>query len=106
MPQQRKHKSNSARQAAYRTRQAIARKKQLAERGLPSLPTLASLPGNARWNAAIRRSVDMLTLVRDEMADYFDERSEAWQEGDRGVIHQERGETLDEWLSALDDLVS
>ena len=67
MPQQRKHQTNSARQAAYRNRLELARKQELSERGLPALPPLASMPGTARWNGAIRRCVALLTLVHEEM---------------------------------------
>jgi len=106
MPQQRKHQSNSARQAAYRNRLELARKQELSERGLPALPPLASMPGTARWNGAIRRCVTLLTLVHDEMQGYFEDRSEVWQESDRGVDHQERMMAIEQLLSDLEDLGS
>jgi hypothetical protein len=104
MPQQRKHQTNSARQAAYRNRLELARKQELSERGLPALPTLASMPGTARWNGAIRRCVVLLTLVHSEMQGYFDDRSESWQESDRGVDHEERITAIEQLLSNLEDL--
>jgi len=104
MPQKRKHATNSARQAAYRTRLQEARKQELAERGLPTLPPLSSMPGTTRWTGAIRRAEALLVLVHDEMQGYFDDRSEAWQESERGQLHQERIEALSEVLSALDAL--
>ncbi len=104
MPQQRKHLTNSARQAAYRSRLELARQQELSERGLPALPPLASMPGTVRWNGAIRRCVALLTLVHEEMQGYFEERSEAWQESDRGVDHQERMAAIAQLLSDLEDL--
>lgn len=104
MPQKRKHQSNSARQAAYRARVESARQAELAEGGLPPLPRLPSLPGSARWKAAMGRAVKLLNLVHDEMAGYYEERSEVWQESDRGTAHQERVEILEELLTTLEEL--
>ena len=106
MPPKRKYDTNGSRQAAYRLRQANVRQAERAEKGLPSLPAIASLPGHARWRTAIRYALALLTLVRDEMAAYFDERSEVWQESDRGVAHQERSDTLEELLTTLDEIAS
>jgi hypothetical protein len=104
MPQQRKHQTNSARQAAYRNRLELARKQELSEHGLPALPPLASMPGTVRWKGAIRRCVALLNLVHDEMQGYFENRSEVWQESDRGVDHEERIAALAQLLSDLEDL--
>ena len=100
----RKHDTNSARQAAYRLRQSSARQAEQSAKGLPSLPQIASLPGEVRWRTAIRYALALLTLVKDEMIAYFDARSETWQESDRGAAHQERIDTLEELLSTLDEL--
>ena len=78
MPQPRMHSSHAARQAAYRRRQEQAREKQLRERGLPPLPAIATLPGYARWNAAISQDACLLSSVVAEMQDYFDARSDEW----------------------------
>jgi hypothetical protein len=106
MPPKRKHDSNSARQAAYRLRQAGVRQAERAEKGLPSLPSIASLPGHTRWRTALRYALALLTLVHEEMIAYFDERSEIWQESDRGTAHQERIDTLEELLGVLDELAT
>jgi hypothetical protein len=39
------------------------------------------------------------------MQSYFDDRTEVWQESDRGLLHEERLEALDEVLEALGELV-
>src|SRR5580704_1814692 len=80
MPPKRKYETNGSRQAAYRLRQANVRQAERAEKGLPSLPPIASLPGHPRWRTAIRYALALLTLVHDEMVAYFDDRSEVWQE--------------------------
>jgi hypothetical protein len=104
MPQRRKYENDGARQAAYRCRQAKARDQERAEPRLPSLPPLTNMPGTVRWNAVIRRCTDLLALIRDESASYYDDRSEAWQEGDRGEEHAERVEVLTELVNGLEDL--
>ena len=104
MPQKRKYENDAARQAAYRCRQAKARKQELVDPRLPSLPALSNLPGTVRWNAVIRRCTDLLALIRDESASYYDDRCETWQEGDRGEIHTERVETLTQLVDDLEDL--
>jgi len=106
MPQPRKHDTPAARQAAYRARTEAARSVQLAERGLPALPSIPTMPGTPRWNAALQDVTQRLTTVRDEMQDYFDARSETWQEGERGEEHQERIASVEALLEALSDLTA
>jgi hypothetical protein len=106
MPQPRKYPDNSARQAAYRRRQASARQAERTQKGLPALPTLSSVPGTARWRAAIAHAAALLTTVKDEMLAYFDDRSETWQDSERGAAHQERIDALEEVLAALDEHMS
>ena len=102
MPQSRMHASHAARQAAYRKRQEQARKRQLHAMGLPPLPIIATLPGSARWTGAISQANCLLTMVVEEMQDYFDERSEQWQEDERGEAHQQRMEAVQEIADALE----
>ena len=105
MPQSRKHASAAKRQAAYRVRTEAARMAQLQSRGLPALPAIPTLPGWPRWSASVHSSTLALTTVREEMQSYFDDRTEVWQESDRGLLHEERLEALDEVLEALGELV-
>jgi hypothetical protein len=104
MFQKRKYHTDAERQAAYRCRQAHARTEELAVSGLPPLPTIATIPGTVRWNGALRWCIALLTLVRDEMAAYYEQRSEAWQEDDRGAAHQQRIETIEAAIDALEAL--
>ena len=104
MPQQRKYESPAQRQAAYRARREQACASQLRERGLPALSAISTMPGTIRWNAMFRHAEQMLCTAQAEMADYFDDRSEAWQESDRGAAHQERLCAVEALVEALGEL--
>jgi hypothetical protein len=104
VPQKRKYENDAARQAAYRCRLAQARTQELADPRLPSLPAVANLPSTVRWNAVIRRCTDLLALIRNESASYYEDRSETWQEGDRGEAHAERVEALTEIVDDLEQI--
>lgn len=106
MPQERKHKSPAHRQAAYRARVEKARRNQLQVRGLPALPAIPTMPGAARWNAGLRQAENLLSMIQEEMEAYFDDRSEIWQESERGEEHQERTQSVQEVLGTLSDLIS
>jgi len=106
MPQPKKHASPAARQAAFRARHEQARLLALAAKGLPSLPQVASMPGWPRWNATFRMAHDLIDSAVNEMQDYYDERSEAWQESERGEEHQERVASAEAVLEALGELIA
>lgn len=94
MSQPRKYADHAARQAAYRARCAEARQSELKARGLPHLPAIATLPGVPRWNKALQSARCLLATVSEEMQSYYDERSEAWQESERGESFAERQEAI------------
>jgi hypothetical protein len=104
MPQPRKHANSADRQAAYRARTEQARASQLRERGLPDLPAIATIPGTIRWSALFRHAEKLLCTAQAEMTDYFDDRSDAWQDGDRGQEYQERLAAVEALVEALSDL--
>jgi len=105
MPQYRKYKSDAERQAAYRKRQARERRRELADKGLPPLPKIASMPGAARWNSAVEKCVALLEMVREEMTDYYNERSQAWQQHNyRADEHKENIKTVQTILTKLEDI--
>jgi len=105
MPQPRMHTSPAARQAAYRARCEKARQAALLAKGLPPLPTIASLPGWARWNASLTAANEMIAETANEMQDYFDDRSENWQESERGEEHQERIISVEAVAESLGELI-
>jgi hypothetical protein len=84
MPTPRKYENAAARHAAYRKRQAEARRLELNRKGLPALPAIPAMPGTARWNKMVEEATAILQTVADEREGYSDDRSEEWQESDRG----------------------
>jgi hypothetical protein len=106
MPQPRKYANRAAQQAAYRARQENALQVTLALKGLPSLPVIATMPGWARWNASFRSAHEMIADTLGEMQDYFDDRSQSWQDGERGEEHQEKIASVEAVVDALSDLLS
>ena len=106
MPQPKRHESAAARQAAFRARRAQARQTELASKGLPSLPPIPSMPGWPRWNAAFSLAREVIARSLSEMQDYHDDRSEPWQESDRGEAHQEKIAAVENALDVLDELMA
>jgi hypothetical protein len=104
MPQRRIHTSHAQRQAAYYRRRQDAIRRQLQEKGLPELPTIATIPGTARWRQAVANAIELLSMVASEMEAYFDDRSEQWQEGERGDSFRERIDALCEARDVVADL--
>jgi len=95
MPQPAIYASNAERQAAYRKRRAAAVKAQAAIAPLPALPALPTIPGDARWRIAMQHSYCLAEQTIEQMNEYFNDRREAWQEGERGEDFQERTEALE-----------
>jgi len=104
MPQQRQHPDNAAKQRAYRARQAQARCAEQEVRGLPPAPSLPTLPSRARWQALLAQARLFLETARDEMQSYYDDRSEAWQQGERAATLQDQLDSLGQALDELDTL--
>ena len=104
MPQPRKHDSHALRQAAYRVRQAAARDEQLRAKGLPALPTPPQIPGRARWQSAIKAASKLLEQTVMEMNDYYENRSEQWQETQQAETLMEQIDALEGVLADLPDL--
>lgn len=105
MPQENRYASNAERQAAYRTRQKTAYARREKERGLPPLPALPTLPGSARWTAAITMAIGLLSATASEMSHYHDERSERWQESERGEEFTERLDEITQIYEQLETLL-
>ncbi|MDQ3815389.1 MAG: hypothetical protein M3347_15835 [Armatimonadota bacterium] len=104
MPQARHYANAAQRQAAYRQRQVQAHAAQLAQQSLPPLPALPTVPGQARWSALLQPAQWALAQMSQEMQAYYDERSEAWQESERGECFQERLAAVQEVLEGVAEL--
>ena len=92
------------RQQRFRQRQQEARRKEQASKGLPALPTIATLPGYSRWRAALASAQALVGQVQQEMAAYYEDRSDVWQDSDNGALFQERQEAVEAVLSQLEEL--
>jgi hypothetical protein len=101
MPQQRQYPDAAAKQRAYRARQTQARRAEQEAKGLPPTPPLPTLPSRARWQALLEAARRFLETAHDEMQAYYEDRSEAWQQGERAAALQDR---LDALAQILDDL--
>lgn len=104
MPTPRKHQNAAACQAAYRKRQQEARRQELTRKGLPPLPMVPTIPGEARWKKMLAEAGALLSIVVEERGDYFDDRSDEWQESDKGNAFQERSDAIADILNTVDDL--
>ena len=103
MPTPRRYANHAERQAAYRQRQAEARSRPSGP-GLPALPSVATRPSPARWAALTWQAARLLQVVQEEMEAYYNQRSEAWQESERGEIFRERLEAVQEAQAAAEEL--
>jgi hypothetical protein len=102
VPTPRKYKTDAQRQAAYRKRTAAAI--ALAHRkGLPAAATIPSMPSNARWKAMATTAASLMHSVCEEMSAYADERSEAWQEGQRAQTLAEQIAAVEAAIDCLDE---
>lgn len=94
MPQPRKYETRSAQQAAYRQRRLQSQEELLALKGLPPLPAIPTMPGQARWRAMVDHAHLLLCAAADEMQAYYNARSTQWQDG----------QNADDLLSRIDQL--
>lgn len=103
MPQIAKYPSNADRQRAYRERTAQARAAQLSERSLPALPAIPTMDGEVRWRVAMTHALSNLKTVHIEMKDYYDHRSQQWQQSEREEEFLERIEALDTLIEDMEN---
>ena len=104
MPQPRKYQTRAEQQAAYRKRRTTSERELLAHKGLPPLPAIPTIPGDARWRAMIEQAHVLLSEAADEMQCYHDDRSEAWQEGAKAEELLARLEQLQETAAQLHNI--
>ena len=102
MARPRKHAGGADRQRAYRARLRGRRVTGLESSPAPS--AISAMPSTARWSALISQARTCLQTVQDEMQNYFDDRSDAWQEGERGLAFEERIELVETATQAVEDL--
>jgi hypothetical protein len=101
MPQPRKYATRAQQQAAYRQRRIASNRDLLAAKGLPPLPAIPTMPGNARWSAMIAQAHLLLSEAVDEMQNYHDDRSEQWQDSTKAEDLLAKLEQLQETMDQL-----
>ncbi len=57
-----------------------------------------------RWKALHEQVRAALDTIQAEMQGYFDDRTESWQEGEKGEAFQEILNRVDEARTAVEDL--
>jgi hypothetical protein len=103
MPQPKQYANRAQQQAAYRKRRTCSEQELLAQKGLPPLPAIPTLPGHARWRAMLWQAQMLLCAATEEMQTYHDERSEAWQESTNAEELLAKLERLQETMAQLED---
>ena len=101
MPQPRKYATRAEQQAAYRKRRSVSERQLLAQKGLPPLPAIPTMPGNARWRAMIGQAHLLLSETVSEMQSYHDDRSEQWQDSTKAEELLTKLEHLEETMAQL-----
>jgi hypothetical protein len=104
MPTPRKYESAADKQKAYRERMKDARLQELHQKGLPAIPAIPTMPGTARWRALETQAHTALSTVCDEMQEYFDGRTVAWQENVPGEKFSARLDSILDVLESLEEL--
>ncbi|MGO8669839.1 MAG: hypothetical protein ACLQVD_00485 [Capsulimonadaceae bacterium] len=102
MPQPKRYGSNAQRQSAYRLRK---RKQSPLPGAFVARPTISSMPASARWRQMTAQALALLQTIEQEMQQYYDQRSERWQEGDKGAEFQERLDAVTQACEAVDELL-
>jgi hypothetical protein len=77
MPTPRKYATAAQRQAAYRQRHQARQQAGLAA-------NFPSQPGRRRWQAMGAQALGLLIAVAAEMEHYYQARTQAWQDSERG----------------------
>jgi hypothetical protein len=62
------------------------------------------MPGWPRWIASIEAARELVERTGEEMQEYFDDRSEQWQESERAEEHQEKIDSVQTLLDAFGEL--
>ena len=89
MPTRRKYENQAERQTAYRERLVVRQAERTTERA-------ADPPGHARWRRLLHTAYQTLHTVQVEIESYYEARSEAWRDSERGEALATRIESLGE----------
>ena len=104
MPTPRRYGNAAERQAAYQQRRNAAREEELRAKGLPPMPLISTMPGTRRWRRMLDMAGALVQGVWKEREAYFEDRSEAWQDSERGTDFQAHTEAIAGLLEALNEI--
>lgn len=104
MPTPKKYASSAQRQAAYRRRCEAGR--QALPLNIPATAAIAPKPGPRRWEAMKRQALCLVEQVVSEMQTYHEQRSERWQDSERGEAFVEVLESVLDIADALNEIPS
>jgi hypothetical protein len=104
MPAPRKYDSPADRQSAYRARRKAEHNELLSSKGLPAMPPIPTMPGDRRWDAMLQMAYTLLQSTHTEMQEYFDLRSESWQESERAEAFTDRMDELADLIDSFEAL--
>jgi hypothetical protein len=101
MPQPKIYSNSAKRQAAFRRRRKQELAALYAAKGLPPLPQIATMPGWSRWRKVLDQAEESLRNVRQEMQDYYDDRSEQWQESGKAGEFTEKMDAVEQLVDQV-----
>jgi hypothetical protein len=100
MPTPRKHENASAKQRAYRERQITRR----LEGSRPGKRFGSHRAATARCKTVQAQTLELLCSLKEELQAYWDDRSETWQESERGEAFQNLIEQVEEACSSVENI--
>jgi hypothetical protein len=101
MPLPKVFANNAERQRAYRMRQ---KHKPKPDPVALKTASINSIPSTARWKSLREQALSALQSLQNEMQAYLDDRSEVWQESERGMTFQDKIESVEDVTAALQDV--
>jgi hypothetical protein len=104
MPQPRRHQSAAAKQRSYRQRLEARFGDSVCTGRIPKGSAVPGIPSTARWRALRGQAIEVLGILKDEMESYQADRSDNWQQSERGEAFQEKLDLLQEAMEALDSI--
>ena len=104
MPTPKQYSNSAARQQAYRERVKQSRAQERVDKGMPFGSAIGTMPSRHRWVGLLGLAQSSLQCALDEMESYYDDRSELWQENERGEALKDRIESLQSLIDEISNL--
>jgi ubiquinone biosynthesis protein UbiJ len=85
---------------------ADATRTLLSAKDLPRPCAIGTIPSRPRWTGMVNNARMLLHAVRQEMDDYSEQRSDAWQDSERAEDFAEQIQAIDDAIENLDAYLS